>query len=122
MEPSPLFTPQEPKQSRTTSKNMAAVSLAFGFLSLALLLSVFGTLIFGSLSILFALLSRTERTFPGASLVGMVISFLSLLLLFFLGISVVMYSVQHPDLLPPTEITEHILILSRNLRGCIYGL
>ncbi len=67
--------PERPAQS-----NMALASLVMGILGIITSCCCYGGLIFGSLGILFSLLSRTEDKFEGYAKAGLITSFIAIVL------------------------------------------
>lgn len=71
-------TRQQPVKS--PQSNMALASLVMGILGLVTLCSCFGGVIFGSLGIIFALLSKTDDCFEGYAKAGLVTSIIAVIL------------------------------------------
>ena len=77
---------QQPK--KTQQSNMALASLIMGIIGIVTS-CCFGGIIFGSLGILFALLSKTEDKFEGYANAGLITSAISLVLTVILGVAFV---------------------------------
>lgn len=75
---------QQPKKS--AQSNMALASLVMGIIGIVTSCCGFGGLIFGSLGILFALLSRTEDRFEGYAKAGLITSAVALVLVVLVAI------------------------------------
>ncbi|MGC6176052.1 hypothetical protein [Lacrimispora sp. 38-1] len=70
--------PQQPQQKK--QNNMALASLIMGIIGIVTSCCCYGGLIFGSLGIVFALLSRTEDHFEGNAVAGLITSIIALVL------------------------------------------
>lgn len=70
---------QQPKQK--PQNNMALASLIMGIIGIVTFCSCYGGLIFGSLGIIFALLSKTEDHFEGYAKAGLITSVIALVLM-----------------------------------------
>ncbi len=66
---------------KTPQSTLALVSLVMGILGIVTSCCIYGGLIFGSLGIMFALLSRTEERLEGYAKAGLITSIISLVLL-----------------------------------------
>lgn len=80
---SPSASTQPAKSSQST---MALASLVMGILGIVTSCCISGGLLFGSLGILFALLSRTEERLEGYAKAGLITSIISLVMVCLLGI------------------------------------
>lgn len=60
--------------------NMATASLVMGIIACVTCCCCFGGFIFGGLSIIFAILSRTERELRGQALAGIILSVIAIML------------------------------------------
>ena len=69
---------QQPQQKK--QNNMALASLIMGIIGIVTFCSCYGGLIFGSLGIVFALLSKTEDHFEGNAIAGLITSIIALVL------------------------------------------
>lgn len=69
---------QQPQQKK--QNNMALASLIMGIIGIVTSCCCYGGLIFGSLGIVFALLSRTEDHFEGNAIAGMITSIIAMAL------------------------------------------
>ncbi|MEY8353828.1 DUF4190 domain-containing protein [Lachnospiraceae bacterium 54-53] len=69
---------QQPK--KLPQSNMALASLVMGIIAIVTSCCCYGGLIFGSLGIIFALLSRTEDRFEGYAKAGIITSVIALVL------------------------------------------
>lgn len=66
---------------KAPQSTLALVSLVMGILGIVTSCCIYGGLIFGSLGIMFALLSRTEERLEGYAKAGLITSIISLVLL-----------------------------------------
>lgn len=80
--------PQQKKQN-----NMALASLIMGIIGIVTACCIYGGLIFGSLGIVFALLSKTEDHFEGNAKAGLTTSVIALVLTVIVLIAFVAFSV-----------------------------
>ena len=71
-----LSTYQQPLKNK--QNNMALASLIMGIIGIVTSCCCFGGLIFGSLGIVFALLSKTQDRFEGNALAGLITSIIGL--------------------------------------------
>lgn len=71
-----LSTYQQPQKNK--QNNMALASLIMGIIGIVTSCCCFGGLIFGSLGIVFALLSKTQDRFEGNALAGLITSIIGL--------------------------------------------
>lgn len=71
-----ISTYQQPL--KTKQNNMALASLIMGIIGIVTSCCCFGGLIFGSLGIVFALLSKTQDRFEGNALAGLITSIIGL--------------------------------------------
>lgn len=71
-----LSTYQQPPKSQ--QNNMALASLIMGIIGIVTSCCCFGGLIFGSLGIVFALLSKTQDRFEGNAVAGLITSIIGL--------------------------------------------
>lgn len=71
-----LSTYQQPLRSK--QNNMALASLIMGIIGIVTSCCCFGGLIFGSLGIVFALLSKTQDRFEGNAVAGLITSIIGL--------------------------------------------
>ncbi|WP_124066759.1 DUF4190 domain-containing protein [Clostridium sp. E02] len=80
-DPLPLVEPEYNKhtyeQPQETQNNMALASLVMGIIGIVTSCCCYGGLIFGSLGILFALLSRTEGRFDKYAKAGLITSIIA---------------------------------------------
>lgn len=80
---------QQPKKS--PQSNMALASLVMGIIGIVTACCCYGGLIFGSLGILFALLSRTEDRFEGYAKAGLITSAVALALVVLVAVVFVIF-------------------------------
>lgn len=80
-----VYTNLEP----APQSNMALASLVMGILGIITACCIYGGIIFGSLGILFALLSKTEDRFEGYAKAGLVTSSIAIVLVVLLLVIVV---------------------------------
>lgn len=78
---------QQPKQK--PQNNMALASLIMGIIGIVTFCSCYGGLIFGSLGIIFALLSKTEDHFEGYAKAGLITSVIAIVLMLVLLVIVI---------------------------------
>lgn len=71
-----LSTYQQPLKNK--QNNMALASLIMGIIGIVTSCCCFGGLIFGSLGIVFALLSKTQERFEGNAVAGLITSIIGL--------------------------------------------
>ncbi len=71
-----LSTYQQPLKNQ--QNNMALASLIMGIIGIVTSCCCFGGLIFGSLGIVFALLSKTQERFEGNAVAGLITSIIGL--------------------------------------------
>lgn len=76
---------QQPKKS--PQSNMTLASLIMGIIGIVTACCCYGGLIFGSLGILFALLSRTEDRFEGYAKAGLITSSVALVMVVLVAIA-----------------------------------
>ena len=76
----------EDNQKESAQSNMALASLVMGIIGIVTSCCGFGGLIFGSLGILFALLSRTKDRFEGYAKAGLITSAVALVLVVLVAI------------------------------------
>ncbi|MDW2799002.1 DUF4190 domain-containing protein [Clostridium boliviensis] len=84
---------QQPPQKM--QNNMALASLIMGIIGIVTACSCYGGLIFGSLGIVFALLSKTEDHFEGNATAGLITSIIALVLTVIVMFLYVTWGVMH---------------------------
>lgn len=83
-----------PKQPvKSPQSNMALASLVMGIIGIVTSCCCYGGLIFGSLGILFALLSKTEDRFEGYAKAGLITSIIGVVMAVLLGIVLIIFAV-----------------------------
>lgn len=83
-----------PKQPvKSPQSNMALASLVMGIIGIVTSCCCYGGLIFGSLGILFALLSKTEDRFEGYAKAGLITSIIGGVLAVLLGIVLIIFAI-----------------------------
>ena len=79
--------------AKSPQSNMALASLVMGIIGIVTSCCCYGGLIFGSLGILFALLSKTEDRFEGYAKAGLITSIIGVVLAVLLGIVLIIFAV-----------------------------
>lgn len=83
-----------PKQPvKSPQSNMALASLVMGIIGIVTSCCCYGGLIFGSLGVLFALLSKTEDRFEGYAKAGLITSIIGVVMAVLLGIAWIIFAV-----------------------------
>lgn len=83
--------PSQPVKS--PQSNMALASLVMGIIGIVTSCCCYGGLIFGSLGILFGLLSKTEDRFEGYAKAGLITSVIGMVMAMLLGIVLIIFAV-----------------------------